>query len=115
MATKSKNKSAPTAPVSTEMTSLLAQVIGNATPAPLASVVSAKAYIRNALSVDGVEKTIEQMTVESGKKAVNIRTMLSDLRSAKYAGKPGVFVTVGIKRADGKTYYSKAPLPANAQ
>ena len=77
--------------------------------------ISAKQHIINLLSADGVELSIDQLCAASGKTAVNIRTMLSDLRNARYAGKYGVFLTQSTKR-NGVTYYAKAkPAPAQVQ
>lgn len=92
---------------SPEMTSLIEQVGSTTLPPKLDAVVSAKQFIRNALAGDK-EYTVAELCTLSGKTEVNVKTMLSDLRSPKYCGKQGVFATVGIKRADGKTYYSKA-------
>ena len=97
---------APATPVSAEMKSLLDQVGGKVTPPAPSHTKSAKQYIREALAVDGVELTVEDMCKASGCTPVNIRTMLSDLRSPKYAGKAGVFITKSVRK-DGKTFYSK--------
>jgi hypothetical protein len=71
------------------------------------AVKSAKAWLRELLSADGAQYTIKQLCALTGKTEVNIRTMLSDLRSIKYAGKAGVFNTKSV-RVNGETYYSKA-------
>ena len=98
---------APTVPVSTGMVELLAAIGGNvAAPIPSAHK-SAKQFIREVLSVDGAAYTVDQLCELGKHTPVTIRTMLSDLRSPKYAGKAGVFMTVSQKRVDGKTYYSK--------
>ena len=104
---------APAAPVSTGMSELLAAIGGNvAAPIPSAHK-SAKQFIREVLSVDGASYTVDQLCALGGHTPVTVRTMLSDLRSPKYAGKAGVFITVSQKRTDGQTYYSKpAPAPA---
>lgn len=68
---------------------------------------SAKAWLIELLSVAGAQYTLTELIELTGKTEVNIRTMLSDLRSAKYAGKYGVFNTKST-RVDNKTYYSKA-------
>ncbi len=100
-------ESAPASASNGAMAALVAQVVtGTPAPAPSASI-SAKQAIRNLLSADGTEYTVAQLCALSGKTHVNIVTALSDLRSSKYAGKGGVFVTKSTKKADG-TYYSKA-------
>lgn len=48
--------------------------------------------------------TMEEICTATKKSDVNIRTILSDLRSPKYCGAGGVFKTVAVK-TDGKTYY----------
>jgi len=109
-ATKGAVQGAPlNAPVSKEMASLVAQVGGNVAATLPAIKLTAKSYIRQALADSSVALTLEQMIQASGHNEVTLRTMLSDLRSPKYAGKAGVFHTVGIKRADGKTYYQRKP------
>lgn len=70
------------------------------------NVKSAKAWLRELLST-GQEYTLAELVKLSGKTEVNIRTMLSDLRSVKYAGKSGVFNTKSVRR-DGTVYYSMA-------
>ena len=99
------------APVSQGMVELLKQVGGTvAIPAP-AHHKSAKQFIREVLAVEGAKFTVEELCEAGGHTPVTVRTMLSDLRSVKYAGKAGVFLTVAIKGADGKTYYSKSSQP----
>lgn len=71
------------------------------------AIKSAKDWLRELLSVDGASYTLADLVALTGKTEVNIRTMLSDLRSAKYAGKAGVFKTVSTRK-DSKVYYSKA-------
>lgn len=71
------------------------------------SVKSAKAWLRDLLSADGAEYTIAELVARTGKTEVNIRTMLSDLWSAKHCGAAGVFNTKSVRK-DGKVYYSKA-------
>jgi len=94
-------------PVSPEMKSLVEQ-IGGAVSVPVpAHKKSAKQFIRETLSVEGAKLTVEEMCKQSGCTPVNIRTMLSDLRSPKYAGKAGVFITKSVRDGD-KTYYMKA-------
>ena len=96
------------APVSAGMSELLKSIGGNAAvPAP-AHHKSAKQFIRETL-VDGAAYTLDELCALGGHTPVTIRTMLSDLRSVKYAGKAGVFMTVSVKHADGKTYYSAQP------
>lgn len=68
---------------------------------------SAKDWLRDLLSQDGASYTLAELVALSGKTEINIRTMLSDLRSPKYCGKAGVFATKST-RTGGKTYYSKA-------
>lgn len=72
-------------------------------------VVSAKQWIRELLAgtSGGVGYTLDELCAMSGKSAVNIRTMLSDLRSSKYCGAGGVFATKST-RVGGKVYYSQA-------
>lgn len=64
-------------------------------------------------TVDGVETlageqyplmSIDDLCNATKKSEVNIRTILSDLRSPKYCGAGGVFKTVSTK-VDGKTLY----------
>ena len=76
------------------------------------TVIGAKQHIRQLLSVAGASLTLAELCAASGKSEVNVRTMLSDLRSAKYAGKSGVFITISTRGADGKTRYS-VPMPAS--
>lgn len=70
-------------------------------------IKSAKAWLRELLSVDGAEYTLKQLIALTGKTEVNIRTMLSDLRSVKYCGSAGVFATKSVRK-NGEVYYSKA-------
>lgn len=71
------------------------------------SVKSAKDWLRELLSQPGASYTLAELVALTGKSEVNIRTMLSDLRSSRYAGKGGVFNTKST-RVNGKTYYSAA-------
>ncbi|HEY6020289.1 MAG TPA: hypothetical protein VIY48_10405 [Candidatus Paceibacterota bacterium] len=71
------------------------------------NVKSAKTWLRELLSAEGAEYTLAELVALTGKTEVNIRTMLSDLRSAKYAGKQGVFNTKSVRK-DGKVFYSAA-------
>jgi len=80
--------------------------IGSAT---VRAVIGAKQHIRNLLSADGASYSLAELCKQSGKSEVNVRTMLSDLRSPKYAGKQGVFMTISTRGTDGVTRYSKAP------
>lgn len=48
--------------------------------------------------------TTEEICAATKKSDVNVRTILSDLRSPKYCGSGGVFKTIATK-IDGKTYY----------
>ena len=85
------------------------QIASSAKPAaPNSSVKSAKQYIRELLSVDGAALTLDELCAASGKTAVNVRTALSDLRSVKYAGNAGVFITASTKALDGKTRYQQS-------
>lgn len=68
---------------------------------------SAKDWLRELLSAENAEFTLAELIALSGKTEVNIRTMLSDLRSPKYCGKGGVFATKSVRK-DGKVFYSKA-------
>lgn len=76
-------------------------------PGKRAASKSAKDWLRELLSVEGAEFTLAELIALSGKTEVNIRTMLSDLRSPKYCGKGGVFATKSVRK-DQKVYYSKA-------
>lgn len=67
---------------------------------------SAKAWLRELFSEEGAEYTIAELGSLTGKTEVNIRTMLSDLRSLKYCGNGGVFNTKSVRK-DGKLFYSK--------
>lgn len=67
---------------------------------------SAKTWLRELLSVRGAQYTLADLVLRTGKTEVNIRTILSDLRSAKYCGSGGVFNTKSVRK-DGKVYYSK--------
>lgn len=69
---------------------------------------SAKAWLIELLSVADASYTLKQLVALTGKTEVNVRTMLSDLRSATYAGKYGVFKTVST-RTNNVLTYSKAP------
>lgn len=68
---------------------------------------SAKQWLIDLLSQAGASYTLDQLCALTGKSEVNIRTMLSDLRSARYCGNYGVFVTKSTRVA-GQTFYSKA-------
>lgn len=72
-----------------------------------AATKSAKDWLRDLLSADGASYTLAELVALSGKTEINIRTMLSDLRSPRYCGKAGVFATKSV-RTGGKTFYSKA-------
>ena len=72
-----------------------------------AATKSAKDWLRDLLSAEGASYTLAELVALSGKTEINIRTMLSDLRSPRYCGKAGVFATKSV-RTGGKTYYSKA-------
>ena len=51
--------------------------------------------------------TVDELCALTGKSRVNITTQLSDMRSAKYAGKHGVYMTIS-QRTNGVTRYKKA-------
>lgn len=68
---------------------------------------SAKDWLRELFSKPNARYTLAELVALTGKTEVNIRTMLSDLRSSKYAGKLGVFVTKS-ERIGQKVYYSRA-------
>jgi len=97
-------------PTVANMALLVAQLqaaqAGNKVRAPSANK-SAKAYIRELLSVDGALMSVDELCKASGKTAVNIRTALSDLRSESYCGNAGTFKTVAVKR-DNVTRYERA-------
>lgn len=71
------------------------------------SIKSAKTWLRELLSAPDSSYTLKELVALTGKTEVNIRTMLSDLRSVKYAGSAGVFVTKST-RINNVTRYSKA-------
>jgi hypothetical protein len=70
------------------------------------NIKSAKSWLRELLSEDGAEYTIAELVARTGKTEVNIRTMLGDLRSAKYCGSAGIFNTKSVHK-NGKVYYRK--------
>ena len=72
-----------------------------------ANATSCKQWLIDLLGAVGAKYTLKQLCQLTGKSEVNVRTMLSDLRSARYAGKYGVFNTKSV-RIDGVTWYSKA-------
>jgi hypothetical protein len=84
-----------------------AQPQAQAQPGKRAATKSAKDWLRDLLSAENAEFTLAELIALSGKTEVNIRTMLSDLRSPKYCGKGGVFATKSVRK-DQKVYYSKA-------
>ncbi len=76
------------------------------------TTMSAKDWLRqlfNAVNEAGepVAYTLKELIALTGKTEVNIRTMLSDLRSPKYCGKDGVYNTKAVRVA-GVTSYSKS-------
>jgi ribosomal protein L30E len=77
------------------------------------AVIGCKQHIRNLLSAPGAALTLAEICKASGKTEVNVRTMLSDMRNPKYAGKSGVFVTISTRGTDGLTRYS-VPAPVVA-
>ena len=75
---------------------------------------SAKDEIRRVLGSPGpdgklLDYTIEELSQLTKKSEINVRTMISDLRSAKYCGRAGIFLTERIKRPDGETSYRYVP------
>lgn len=91
----------------------IAALVPSVTPAPRidagkrANNISAKQWLIDLLSVADASYTLVALCALSAKSEVNIRTMLSDLRSTRYCGKYGVFATKSTRIA-GVTYYSKA-------
>ena len=83
--------------------------LGSAAPASARAVIGAKQHIRALLSVPGACLSLKELVAASGKTDSNIRTMLSDMRNPRYAGKQGVFLTVSSRGVDGVTRYSQAP------
>lgn len=69
--------------------------------------VGAKVALRDLFDVPGSKYTLKELVAQTGKTEVNVRTQLSDMRSAKYAGKHGVYMTQATRVA-GVTYYSKS-------
>ena len=79
----------------------------------ISGVMSAKAYIRQLLSANDANGKAQQLSIAelcaaSKKTEINVRTMLSDLRNIKYAGKQGVFRTISVRGVDGVTRYQRA-------
>lgn len=77
------------------------------------AAMGAKPHVRMLLGTANPDGTFPKMTMEdichvTKKSQINIRTILSDLRSPKYCGSGGVFNTVSIK-IDGKTFYQYQP------
>lgn len=68
-------------------------------------VLSAKDMLRHILSRSWSEFSLAELVTMTGKTAVNIRTMLSDLKSPVYCGKGGVF-TIYSRKVDGVVKYS---------
>lgn len=93
----------------------LERMEGEAGPAPTpvvtpsaadtAKFASAKDAIRFLLT-HNARLSLADLVRMSGKSEVNVRTMLSDLRTAKYCGKQGVFNTRAI-REGGKVFYER--------
>lgn len=67
---------------------------------------SCKEWLRELLSQKDASYTLTELVALTGKTEVNVRTMLSDLRNPKYAGKAGVFRTKSVRVA-GVTKYSQ--------
>lgn len=81
---------------------------------------SAKEEIRKVLGTydkDGMLPawTIAELSKLTKKSEVNLRTMLSDLRSTAYCGKKGVFLTERIRRPDGQFAFRYCPPAAYGQ
>ena len=77
------------------------------------SAMGAKPHVRKLLGTALPDGTYPSMTLDAicaatKKSAINIRTILSDLRSDKYCGSGGVFMTVSSKVGD-HTYYTYQP------
>lgn len=77
------------------------------------SAMGAKPHVRKLLGTalpDGTypSMTIDEICAATKKSAINIRTILSDLRSDKYCGSGGVFMTVSSKVGE-HTYYTYQP------
>ena len=89
-----------------QVNSLLAQLASNNVKTVRSTGMSAQAYVKQLLSVDGTALSVAELCAASGKTAVTIRTALTDLRNVKYA-RGGLFHTVGIKALDGITRYIK--------
>lgn len=75
--------------------------------------MGAKPHVRKLLGTANPDGKYPLMTMEdichvTKKSQINIRTILSDLRSPKYCGTGGVFMTTSTK-IDGKTFYQYAP------
>lgn len=71
----------------------------------VAKFASAKDAIRFLLT-HNARLTLADLVRMSGKSEVNVRTMLSDLRTSKYCGKLGVFNTRAV-REGGKVFYER--------
>jgi hypothetical protein len=77
------------------------------------AAMGAKPHVRMLLGTANPDGKFPLMTMEdicnvTKKSQINIRTILSDLRSPKYCGTGGVFMTTATK-VDGKTYYQYVP------
>ena len=77
------------------------------------AAMGAKPHVRMLLGTANPDGKFPLMTMEdicnvTKKSQINIRTILSDLRSPKYCGTGGVFMTTSTK-IDGKTFYQYAP------
>ena len=73
------------------------------------AAMGAKPHVRKLLGTANPDGVFPKMTMDdicnvTKKSQINIRTILSDLRSEKYCGSGGVFKTIAIK-IDNKTYY----------
>lgn len=72
---------------------------------------SAKAWLRELFDANDangapMQYTLLELITLTGKSEVNIRTMLSDLRSSTYAGKFGVYLTHSVRVAN-VTHYQR--------
>lgn len=77
------------------------------------AAMGAKPHVRKLLGTANPDGKYPLMTMEdichvTKKSQINIRTILSDLRSPKYCGTGGVFMTASTK-IDGKTFYQYVP------
>lgn len=79
------------------------------------SAMGAKPLVRKLLGTPNEDGTypafsMEELCSMTKKSEVNIRTILSDLRSAKYCGQGGVFMTKSVKDGNVTKYRFCAPV-----